>query len=274
MVKVVTDSSCDLPLELIESNGITFVPMNVVIDGRSYKEDIDITPREFWKLMSESKTLPKTSQPSPGEFADIFNSIQSEGHTPLCITISSKLSGTCQSAQVGAQLSGNRAIVFDSLAGSLSHGIQVIIASRMALQGKSVEEILHTIEEYRKNVRIIIPLLTLENIIKGGRLSKFQGSLANILNIRIILHGVEGEVKLYKKLRGANRFRQAIIDLIDEASREGKRLFGITHVDNPKDAGYFADEIKKRIPEAEVIIGTMGPTIATYAGIGGLILAL
>lgn len=274
MVKVVTDSSCDLPLELIESNRITFVPMNVVIDGKSYKENIDISPQEFWKLMGEAKTLPKTSQPSPGEFTDIFNSIQSEGDTPLCVTISSKLSGTYQSAQVGAQLSGNKAVVFDSLAGSLSHGIQVIMASRMALQGKGMDEILHAIEEYRKNVRIIIPLLTLENIIKGGRLSKFQGSLANILNIRIILHGVEGEVKLYKKLRGANRFRQAIIDLIDEASREGKKLFGITHVDNQKDAGYFADEIKKRIPDAEVIVGTMGPTIATYAGIGGLILAL
>lgn len=274
MVRVVTDSSCDLPLEIMETYKISFVPLNVLIDGKIYKEDIDITPEQFWKSMEESKTLPKTSQPAPGEFAELFENILAEGDTPLCITISSKLSGTFQSASVGAQLCNSEVVVFDSLAGSLSHGIQVFLAARLALKGKKIDEILEVISEYRRNVKIIIPLSTVENIVKGGRLSKFQGTLVNILNIKIILHGVEGEVKLFKKVRGSKRFKQVIVDLIEEAALDGKKIFGITHVNNLREATYFSEEITKRIPQAEVIVGKMGPTIATYAGSGGLILAL
>ena len=274
MVRVVTDSSCDLPAELLKKHRIPFVSLNVFINNKTYREDLEINPEEFWDLMSRSGELPKTSQPTPADFAKVFSTIQEEGDTPLCITISSGLSGTYQSAVLGRQLSGNKAYVFDSLAGSISHGIQVLIAARMAENGYELEAILPVLEDYRENVKIIIPLKTLENIVKGGRLSRVQASIANILNIKIILHGVKGKVELLKKVRGTRRFREAVLEIIDDAAKTGKKIFGITHVDNLDDATFFADEIKKRVEDAEVIIGKMGPTIATYAGLGGLILAL
>jgi fatty acid-binding protein DegV len=92
--------------------------------------------------------------------------------------------------------------------------------------------------------------------------------------MKIILHGINGEVKLLKKVRGSRRFREAIIELIAAASKTGKKIFGITHVNNLEDAEFFASEIRKRVRDSEVIIGKMGPAIATYAGEGGLILAL
>jgi len=274
VVRIVTDSSCDLPVETLKKYGIPFASLNISVDDMTFKEDIDITPEEFWRLMSKSRELPKTSQPSPADFAEIFEDIQKKGETPLCITISSKLSGAYQSALLGAEMSGGKAIVFDSLAGSISHGIQVLIAARMAESGAELDKIVEALEEYRENVKIIIPLATVENIVKGGRLSKFQGSLVNILNMKIILHGINGEVKLLKKVRGSRRFREAIIELIEASSKTGKKIFGITHVDNLKDAEFFASEIRKRVRDSEVIIGKMGPAIATYAGEGGLILAL
>ncbi|MBN2219805.1 MAG: DegV family protein, partial [Kosmotogaceae bacterium] len=194
MIKIVTDSSCDLPIDTLKELEIPFASLNIFVENQTFKEDIDITPEEFWQSMSKSRELPKTSQPSPADFAGIFEKIQNNGDTPLCITISSKLSGTYQSAVLGAELTGNKAIVFDSLAGSISHGIQVLIAARMAKSGATVDEVLSALKAYRDNVEIIIPLATVENIVKGGRLSKFQGSLVNILNMKIILHGVNGEV--------------------------------------------------------------------------------
>ncbi len=92
--------------------------------------------------------------------------------------------------------------------------------------------------------------------------------------MKIILHGINGEVKLLKKVRGSRRFREAIIELIADASKSGKKIFGITHVNNLEEAEFFASEIRKRVLDSEVIIGKMGPAIATYAGEGGLILAL
>lgn len=273
MIRIVTDSSCDLPENIIREYDITVVPMNVEIDGQHFKEDIDISPEEFWQKMNDSNKLPKTAQPAPGKFAEVFKKIQSEGDEPLCITISSKLSGTYQSALIGGGLSGDKAKVFDSLAGSLSHGIQVLKAARLAKKGKNMKEIIEVLKEHRSGVEIIIPLDTLENIVKGGRMNKFQGSLAKILNIKVILKGVDGEVKLFKKVRGSKKFRQSILELLKTAGNSTRDLiFGITHVDNLKDANFFKEEIIKLYGSVEVIINSMGPTMATYAGKGGMII--
>lgn len=273
MIKVITDSSCDLPDDLIERYRICTVPLSVEIQGTRYIERVDITPEQFWEMMKRARSLPKTSQPSPALFAEAFKKAIEEGHVPLCITISSKLSGTYQSAILGNELAGGKAVVFDSLAGSLAHGIQVLMAARLAAAGKKMGKILEALEKYRESVKIIIPLDTLENIIKGGRLNRVQGTVAKLLNIKIILHGVKGEVKMLKKVRGKKRFREAILAIINDLNPEPGRIFGITHVDNIEDANYFKEIIQNRF-NSEVIVNAMGPTFATYAGPGGLILAL
>ena len=272
MIKIITDSSCDLPKEIVREYGIEVVPLSVEIDGKRYIEGKDITPEEYWQKMQKAKTLPKTSQPPPAMFADVFKKIIDEGNEPLCITISSKLSGTYQSALVGNDISGNKAVVFDSLAGSLSHGIQVLMAARLSQAGKKMNEILKELERYRKSVKIIIPLDTLENIVKGGRLSRVQGTVAKLLNIKVILHGVEGEVKMLKKVRGMKRFREAILEIINNLNPEPGRIFGITHVDNLEDALFISEALKRF--GSEVIVNSMGLVMATYAGMKGMILAL
>lgn len=273
MIKIVTDSSCDLPKKFIERHDINVVPLTVNIDGEEYTEGKDITPELFWEKMRSSNDLPKTSQPTPAAFSETFKRLAKNENEILCLTISSKLSGTFQSASLGNQLAGNPATIFDTLSGSLSHGIQVLQSARMAEKGESLENILQYLENFRKKVTILILLHTLENIVKGGRLSRFKGSLAKLLNVKVILHGVKGEVHILKKVRGTKRFLNETLKIMEEIPGiMEKKIFGITHVDNAEDAEFFKNEILERFNPKEIIVNGMGPTMGTYAGEGGIII--
>jgi DegV family protein with EDD domain len=274
MLNLVADSSCDLPEELIERYKIQIVPLVVNIDGKLYREKIDINPKEFYKLMAKSKNLPKTSQPTPAAFSDIFTQLAKSGPI-LCITISSGLSGTYQSACLGKDLSGADVTVFDSLGGSLGHGLQVLRAAKLAESGHSLEEIVIELKRYRGAMNILVMLNTLENIVKGGRLSKFQGSMGRLLDIRILLHSdKEGKVVLKAKARGKKKFMNLVLHEIfklypDMASKD----VGITHFDNLEDAEFIKQELTEKCRASNVLINDMGITMATYAGTGGMIVS-
>jgi DegV family protein with EDD domain len=273
MIQLVTDSSADLPKELLDKYNIFVVPLTINIDGKEYLEGIDLISQEFHKMLSNSKELPKTSQPSPVAFADLFKALGSKGPI-LCLTISSGISGTYQSACIGRDMSGVDVTVFDTLAGSLAHGIQLMEARKFVDEGLTIDKIREFLEEYRKHSNILILLNTLENIVKGGRLSKFQGSIAKILDIKVLLEGVEGKVELMEKIRGKKRFLKRIIEIIGERKSDfSDTVFGITHVDNIQDAEFLRDEIIKKYKPKDVIINYMGATMGTYAGKGGMIVS-
>lgn len=273
MIQLVTDSTCDLPREIIDKYNITVVPLTVNIDGVDYLEDIDITPLEFYDRMEGAKDLPKTSMPSPGVFLEVFNRLSKKGPV-LCLTISEGLSGTYKSAVFGAENSDGDVRVIDTISGSLGHGIQLIEAGELIKEGKSIDEIQEHINSKKMESRVIILLHTLENIVKGGRLSKFQGSLAKILNIKVILHDVDGKVEILEKIRGKKKFLKRSIEMIGDFGQDfSDTVFGISHVDNLKDAEFLKAEIIKKYKPKDVIINYMGPTMGTYAGKDGMILS-
>ncbi|WP_449619783.1 DegV family protein [Robertmurraya sp. Marseille-Q9965] len=275
MIKIITDSSSDLPEELVKRYDISVVPLTVSIDGQDYHEKIDLTPNEFFAKMFATDELPKTSQPSPAAFADAFSSFDSDTEL-LCITISSGLSGTYQSACMGKELSGRLNInVFDSLAGSLGHGLQLIRAAELAEAGHSMDEILENLVEFRQNMNILVLLDTLENIVKGGRLSKFQGSLAKILNIKVILERADGgTVEILEKVRGKKKFQKRVLEIIAERSSDfSNTTFGITHTGNEEDAEVLKQELIRLFQPKEVLVNYMGATMGTYAGKDGMIVS-
>jgi DegV family protein with EDD domain len=274
MVQLITDSSADLPLELIEKYKIKIVPLSVRIGDSEYQERITITPEEFYEKMFSSDELPKTSQPSPSEFANVFTELAKNGEPMLCFTISSGLSGTYQSACLGKEISGADVTVFDTLGGSLGHGIQIIKAAEMAAEGKPLEEIVEELHQIRERMTILILLDTLENVVKGGRLGKFQGSIAKVLNIKIILEGIKGNIEMLEKIRGTKRFFNRSLNLIGERSADfSHTVFGITHTGNIEDAEYLKSEIESRYHPKEIIVNYMGATMGTYAGKGGIIIS-
>ncbi|NBG87655.1 DegV family protein [Isachenkonia alkalipeptolytica] len=281
MVSIITDSSCDLPKEVLKAYNIQVVPLKIIIDGVEYVELQDITAKEFGEKMTASGTLPKTSQPSPERFRDAFESAlekKSEKDAPeiLCLTISSQLSGTYQSACLGKDLvkdNGN-ITVFDTLGGSIGHGLQVVKAAEMAATGVSLEEIIDALERHREEMNIFILLDTLENIVKGGRLGRVQGAVAGMLNIKILLEGVEGRVELLEKRRGRKKITERLFEIVDDRRGDfSQKVFGITHVNNEKDALVLKEEIIRRFEPQDVIIYEMGGTMGTYAGEGGMIIS-
>lgn len=273
MLQVVTDSSCDLPDEVLSNNGVSIVPLSIEIDGRLYLEREELSTHDFYASMDLSRELPKTSQPSPAAFAEKFAALSARGQV-LCLTVSSALSGTFQSACLGRDLSQAGAYVFDTLSASIGHGLQVLKACELACAGAELDEVVAKLTEYRNSMKTLVLLNTLENIVKGGRLSRFQGSISNILDIRVLLHDVEGMPVLLEKVRG----RRKLMDLAIRTVRGLRpdltgRDVGISHFENAEDAEYLSATVKAEFNPRDVYVAEMGPALATYAGRSGLILA-
>ncbi len=278
MIQVITDSAADLPAEIVEKHNITVVPDTVYIDGKEYADGIDISTKEFYEKMAKTKELPKTSQPSAASFIKVFKELEAKGEL-LCINISSKLSGTYQTACLARKLSGVNVAVFDSWAATLGQGLQVIKAALLAEKGMSRDHIIQILTEYKKGLTHYVLLDTLENVVKGGRLSKFQGSLAKLLNIKVLLTGVDGALVTLEKIHGRKKALQRVMERMGEKLREAKdiptRLFSISHFNNLKDAEMLKSQIMKNfnIKEEQFIVNEMGSTIATYAGEGGMVIS-
>ncbi|GLB61983.1 DegV family protein [Cytobacillus sp. NCCP-133] len=273
MVQIITDSSADLPKDLLEKYNIHVVPLSVQIGGTEYLEGISLAPHEFYQKMFASNELPKTSQPSPADFAELFTELaKNDEDEMLCFTISSGLSGTYQSACLGKELSNTNVTIFDTLGGSLGHGLQILKAVELEEKGWTFEDIIQELEKIRDKMNILILLDTIENVVKGGRLSRFQGSIAKVLNIKVILEGIEGKIEVLEKIRGNKRFFKRAIDIIGERKADfSETVIGITHTGNFQDVEYLKTEIEKRYKPREIIVNYMGATMGTYAGKGGTI---
>lgn len=274
MIRIITDSAADLPKETIEKYGITVVPLTVTIDGIEYTEGVDLKPEEFYQKMAASSDLPKTSQPTPALFKEAFSKFEPEDEI-ICLTLSSKLSGTYQSALLGKEMLKKNVTVFDTLGGTLAQGLQVIQAAEMAEEGRSVEEIVQSLEKFRENMKIVILLETLENVVKGGRLSKFQGTLARFLDIKVILEAIEGSVEISEKVRGKKKFHRRAIEMVQERRDDfSDTIFGISHTGlNVEDVEEIKRQLIEKFRPKDVIVNLMGATIGTYAGEGGIVIS-
>ena len=274
MVKIITDSSSDLPRDLLARHNIHVVPLSVRIGEEDYQEGTGITPEEFYGKMFSTAELPKTSQPSPAVFADAFKEATKEGEPAICFTISSGLSGTYQAALMGKELSGAEVEIFDTLGGSLGHGLQILKAVELAEAGYNVADIMKELYNMREKMNIFILLDNLENVVKGGRLSKFQGSVVKVLNIKIILEGIEGKIEVREKVRGNKRFLKKALEIIGERKKDfSDTIFGITHTGNFEDVEFIESQIEERFQPKQIIINYMGATMGTYAGRGGMIIS-
>ncbi len=271
--QVVTDSTCDLPKPLLDRWGITVVPMMIDIGGEVLREGLDITQRELYEWMARTGELPKTSQPSPSAFEAAFSVPAADGPL-LCLTLSSKLSGTYQAACLARDLTGADVTVFDTLTTSLGLGLHVVRACELLGSGHSIGETVAELTRYRGEMKTLVLLNTLENIVKGGRLSRFQGTLSSALDIRVLLNDVEGEVVLLEKVHGHKKLLHRTVErMVARRPDLSDRDVGITHFNNPDDAEWLVQAIGEACHPRGFIVNEMGPAMATYAGEGGLIVS-
>ncbi|HWP96293.1 MAG TPA: DegV family protein [Syntrophomonadaceae bacterium] len=279
-VRIITDTSCDLPEEELDKYKIEMIPLKITFeDGETFLDRVEISPSLFVDKMTRSKTLPKTSAPDPDTFVSYFEKGLREAGQVLFVSLSSGLSSTYQTAVLARNMLGSQNIcIFDSLTASLGTGIAAIKAAQMAALGLNVHTIVEQLSSIRKTREVMFTLDTLENVVKGGRLSRFQGLAGTVLNIKPILRGnSEGIPEIIDKVRGRKKAINRLASMLGEIPGPCtcERIIGISHVHCPEDAAKLARDIEDRYqPNEPIIIAEMGATIGTYAGTGGLMINL
>jgi EDD domain protein, DegV family len=275
-VKIITDSSSDLPADILKKFNIEMIPLKVSFEnGETYLDRLELSPASFVEKMRSFKTLPKTSAPDPGIMMNVFTKGLSEAENVLFVSLSSELSCTCQNASLARYLLNSDKIhIFDSRSATLGTGILAVKAAQMSEQGLNISEILQELEMARTESKLNFTLDTLDNIVKGGRLKKHKGVLGNLLNIKPVMKINEyGTVEIIEMARGRRKAIRILEDMIREYAGESvqDKLIGISHVNCRSHAEDLALVIKKKYnPKEEIIISEMGSTIGTYAGEGGL----
>jgi DegV family protein with EDD domain len=271
MVKILTDSTSDIPQIVAKELGIRIVPLNVQFGEVSYKDGTELTAERFYELLAESTRLPKTSQPSPEDFRSAYAELTADGSEVVSIHLSSGLSGTFNSAIMGAKLLGsNRISHVDTLTASIPVAMLVMRAARMAASGKSREEIVKDLEETKKRVKLYFVLDTLEYVHKGGRIGAASALIGSLLNIKPILtfrNGVTATVeKVRSEARAYARIRELICDFISENPGKTYHIGFCYSSDRSlldKIVEPFPVNHPARQPE---IVAPLGAVVGTYSG--------
>ena len=271
-MQIVTDSGVDISAEQLAKLGmdIHFVPLVVTLDGKSYREDVDIQPGEFYRLLAETDSLPTTSQPSAGDFAEVYRRLATTDPDILSIHMSSGLSGTVNSARAGAKLVPEANVtVVDTKTLAGAPGWQIEAAVRALKAGWSKEQILALMERVGAATDSIYTLQDLKYLIHGGRISHMKGLIASLLNIKPMI-GVEKEGGTYVQLGQARTFKGAVKGLVkimaeQHAPGSGMRV-QVLHSYNPEGAAILREQIDQRFDCTWMPGGFMSLVLGAHTG--------
>ena len=206
MIKIITDSTSDISLQLAKEMNIEIVPLIVRVDGNEYKDRVELSPEDFYKQLEEKDLTPSTSQPSPQDFLKVYEKAKEAGDEILVITLSSEVSGTYQSAMIAKDL-----LEYDKIqvinSASATFGLRIIIEKALQLrnEGKTLEEIVSFLEDYKNRVHIFALVDTLEYFYKGGRLSKTSATVGTLLKFKPVVGIKEGKLELFANCRGTRK---------------------------------------------------------------------
>jgi len=268
-ISIVTDSTSDIPENLTKGLDITVVPLKIYFGEEEFREGIDITPNEFYAKLKTFNELPRTSQPSPADFAKCYKKLAEKGSDHIIsIHLSSRLSGTFQSAVLAKNMVDITVDVVDSKGASIMIGLMVLEAAKAAKQGRDREFILSQLQEMIKNIKAYFVVDTLDYLQKGGRIGKASAFLGNLFNLKPLLTIQDGMVAPVEKIRGKTKVVDKLIERVLRDSK-GRPLKGsIVHAnfENFVKANY--EEIKSKCNFTELHIANMGAVIGTYAGPG------
>lgn len=274
-IKLLVDGGCDLPKEIMEKYNIELVGLNVSFNDESYIAGEEIDNETFYKKMSESKELPKTSCPSPDRFLEAYKGDEDV----LMITVSSLLSGTYSSAKLAKDMykdeNGNKKIeVLDSMSGSIGQSLLAIKAAELINEGKTLDEIVSILEKLKNDVIFYGTLETLENAIKGGRINPLAGKLINALNFKAIIQVTEGVVKPIDKARGVNNSLKKVLEYVESNIKNvDEKILVIAHAHCEDKASKIKESLEIKYKFKDIIIAEIGPVMGTYTSQGAILIS-
>lgn len=276
MLAIITDSTCDIPEDLIEKHGIIVVPQFIIWGDEQYRDRVDITPKEFYRRLEEEDEKPTTSQAGVIDFLNAIEHAQKKGATEaLILTVSSAMSGTYLMAKTAAEKASIPVSVIDSKGPTMTLGWQVLAAARSRDEGARKDEIIEYVSEVRNNLIQIVAIETLEYLQYGGRIGDAVKWVGNILKVKPLV-SINHNTGLVEPL-GLARTHSSMIKMLYKRFfneiNEGKRLrIAVLHGDALDEAEKLADKICKEFDPIELIINITGPVLGINTGPGALAL--
>lgn len=269
---IVTDSTADLTEQEIQDFNIHVVPLNITIQEEHYLDGETITKEEFKNKMIASSELPMTAQPSIGRFVELYDELGKDGSEIISIHLMNSISGTVNAARQAADITESTVTVVDSDFTSRSMGIIVREAANAAKEGKSAEEVLEVIESTRQRTKLYLTVLNLDNLIKGGRISRVMGAFSNLLNIKLFLEVINGKIEIVQKGRGLKSLQKKYDEVFEEmkACPNGIQEIGIMHAGLNEFNQSQIDTLRDLFPDAKFIIVMTSPIIMSHTGVDAM----
>ena len=269
---IVTDSTADLTEQEIQDFNIHVVPLNISIQEEHYLDGETITKEEFKNKMIASSELPMTAQPSIGRFVELYDELGKDGSEIISVHLMNSISGTVNAARQAADITESTVTVVDSDFTSRSMGIIVREAAQAAKEGKSAEEVLAVIESTRKRTKLYLTVLNLDNLIKGGRISRVMGAFSNLLNIKLFLEVINGKIEIVQKGRGLKSLQKKYDEVFEEmkACPTGIQEIGIMHAGLNEFNQSQIDTLRELFPEAKLTIVMTSPIIMSHTGVDAM----
>jgi DegV family protein with EDD domain len=273
-VKIVTDTLADIPDDLAKECGLSIVPLYVRFGKQMYRDRVEITSEDFYRRLVNEPVLPSTTQPTPNDFSEVYNKLAQETDEILVIVVSSKLSGTYQSAaQARDYLKGKcRVEIVDSMTVAMAEGLIVLSAVKAIKGGANLKEVAQMARGAVSRAHLIAYFDTLKYLAKGGRIGKAQGLLGSVLSVKPILTVKEGEMAPLTRVRSMN----AGLDYLYNTVAGYKNIEGLAveHATTPVDADNLVERLGAIYPKERIYRSVISPVIGTYAGPNALALTI
>ncbi len=276
-IAFVTDSTAYIPADLIKKYGITVAPQVLIWGDQTYQDGVDIQPDDFYARLKTAKTMPTTSQVSVVTMQNIFQNLVEKGFDVLGVFISSKLSGTMQSANQGREAlgsAGTKITIVDSNSTAMAMGFQVLTAARAAEQGASLAECRELIEKGRDHTGVYFAVDTLEFLHRGGRIGGAQRFIGSALNLKPILALKDGRVEAEDRVRTKSKALDRVLELVAERVKGKSNVrLATLHANAEAEARELLDKASKEFSAVESILSAVSPVVGVHAGPGTVGLA-
>jgi DegV family protein with EDD domain len=265
----VTDSTSCISPEEAKQLGVHVIPVSIIMDETIYKDGVDITPDEFYKKLEDSKELPKTSQPTPGEFTDFYEVLKHSYDCAIAVHVSEKFSGTINGSRIGAEAADFPVHIVDSKIVSEAMKQLLLKGKRLEEEGFKPEEIADSLRETTDRVRGFVCIGSLEQLRRGGRLSGASFLVGNLLQIKPILTFDNGSLVPYEKVRTLKKAEGRVIQLFEEAAKRfSVNGVSVVYSGSPEKAESWAHMLNEKYPHLTINLGKLSPAIGVHVGTG------
>jgi DegV family protein with EDD domain len=270
MLRIVMDGAGDLPPDWIEAYAINIIPINIQFGERTFLQGIDLSNADFYRMADESRIIPQTSQPSPRQFVEFYKQIAEPGDTILSVHVTSKLSGTLDSAELAAREVRDiyRVIPFDSASGSAAMGYMCREARVMDRKKASIEVIIQRLDFIRSNITILLALNTLEYARRSGRVKALQAALASLLNVKPIVALKDGILDMDDRVRTRRRALEFVVEAVYQRVMNRPVNAAVVQAEDPEAGELLMDQVRSKLDCKDLIMTDLSISVAANLGPG------